>query len=93
MPVFRKIHTFRGESAFSTWLLRLAVNHVLMCLRRKSLPAVSLDEPHDPNEASGPSAIDLGSRDSILEGSLGPPQSGALHKAFADRLARHICFT
>ena len=41
-----------------------------MCLRRKSLPAVSLDEPHDPNEASGPSAIDLGSRDSILEGSL-----------------------
>ena len=70
MPVFRKIHTFRGESAFSTWLLRLAVNHVLMCLRRKSLPAVSLDEPHDPNEASGPSAIDLGSRDSILEGSI-----------------------
>jgi len=68
--LFRKIHTFRGESAFSTWLHRLAVNRVLMCLRRKSLPAVSLDEPMDSNEPSGPPAIDLGCRDSILEGSL-----------------------
>jgi len=70
MLVFRKIHSFRGESAFSTWLHRLAVNRVLMCLRRKSLPAVSLDEPLDSNEPSGPPAIDPGSRDSILEGSL-----------------------
>ena len=70
MLLFRKIHTFRGESAFSTWLHRLAVNRVLMCLRRKSLPAVSLDEPLDTNELSGPPAIDLGCRDSILEGSL-----------------------
>jgi RNA polymerase sigma-70 factor, ECF subfamily len=70
MLLFRKIHTFRGESAFSTWLHRLAVNCVLMCLRRKSLPAVSLDEPLDANEPSGPPAVDLGCRDSILEGSL-----------------------
>jgi RNA polymerase sigma-70 factor, ECF subfamily len=70
MLLFRKLHTFRGESAFSTWLYRLAVNRVLMCLRRKSLPAVSLDEPLHTNEPSGPPAIYLGSRDSILEGSL-----------------------
>ena len=70
MLLYRKIHTFRGESAFSTWLHRLAVNRVLMCLRRKSLPAVSLEEPLDPNESSGPPAIDLGCRDSILEGAL-----------------------
>jgi RNA polymerase sigma-70 factor (ECF subfamily) len=68
--LFRKIQTFRGESAFSTWLHRLAVNRVLMCLRRKSLPAVSLDEPLDSNESSGPRAINLGSLDPILEGSL-----------------------
>jgi RNA polymerase sigma-70 factor, ECF subfamily len=68
--LFRKIHTFRGESAFSTWLHRLAVNRVLMCLRRKSLLAVSLDESLDPNESSGPPTIDPGCRDSILEGSL-----------------------
>jgi RNA polymerase sigma-70 factor, ECF subfamily len=68
--LFRKIQTFRGESAFSTWLHRLAVNRVLMCLRRKSLPRVSLDEPLDSNELSGPPAINLGSLDPILEGSL-----------------------
>jgi RNA polymerase sigma-70 factor (ECF subfamily) len=68
--LFRKIHTFRGESAFSTWLHRLAVNRVLMCLRRKTLQAVSLDEPLDANETSGPPAIDLGCVDQVLEGSL-----------------------
>lgn len=36
LQLFRKIQTFRGESAFSTWLHRLAVNVVLMRLRKKS---------------------------------------------------------
>jgi RNA polymerase sigma-70 factor (ECF subfamily) len=37
VQLFRKIHTFRGQSAFSTWLHRLAVNMVLMEIRsRKS---------------------------------------------------------
>jgi RNA polymerase sigma-70 factor (ECF subfamily) len=35
MAVFRKIGTFRGESAFSTWLHRLAVNVVFMHLRQQ----------------------------------------------------------
>lgn len=33
VQLFRKIGTFRGESAFSTWLHRLAVNMVLMDIR------------------------------------------------------------
>lgn len=45
LQLFRKIATFRGESAFSTWLHRLAVNVVLMHLRKKGLQQVSLDEP------------------------------------------------
>ena len=68
--LFRKIHTFRGESAFSTWLHRLAVNRVLMRLRRKSLPAVSIDGPFDPDELSGPAVIEIGSTDLVLAGSL-----------------------
>jgi RNA polymerase sigma-70 factor (ECF subfamily) len=46
LQVFRTVGSFRGESAFSTWLYRVAVNTVLMKLRRrKSPPIVSLDEP------------------------------------------------
>ena len=45
--LFRKIHTFRGESAFSTWLHRLVVNTVLMHVRKKSLPVVSMETGPD----------------------------------------------
>jgi RNA polymerase sigma-70 factor (ECF subfamily) len=34
VQVFRKLNTFRGESAFTTWLYRLTVNHVLMHFRK-----------------------------------------------------------
>ncbi len=42
--LFRKINTYRGESAFSTWFYRLATNVVLMRMRRKTLPQTPLDE-------------------------------------------------
>ena len=46
LQVFRSVNSFRGDSAFSTWLYRIAVNTVLMKLRRrKSPPLLSLDEP------------------------------------------------
>lgn len=34
VQLFRKIHTFRGEASFTTWLHRLAVNQVLMHFRK-----------------------------------------------------------
>jgi RNA polymerase sigma-70 factor, ECF subfamily len=34
VQVFRKLDTFRGESAFATWLHRLTINHVLMHFRK-----------------------------------------------------------
>ena len=43
LQVFRKIQTFRGESAFSTWLYRLAFNIVLMRRRIKTLNETSLE--------------------------------------------------
>jgi len=47
--LLRKIHTFRGESAFSTWLHRLAVKVVLMSLRKNSPQIVSLEATLDPD--------------------------------------------
>src|SRR3954451_1677209 len=41
IQVFRKLGTFRGDSAFSTWLYRVAVNTVLMSLRRRKPKQVS----------------------------------------------------
>src|SRR6201987_5336445 len=50
LQLFRKIGTFRGESAFSTWLHRMAVNVVLMQLRKKGLPIVPLEENIETEE-------------------------------------------
>jgi RNA polymerase sigma-70 factor, ECF subfamily len=44
MQLFRKIHTFRGESAFASWLYRLTANIVLMKFRKKKLMSTSLDD-------------------------------------------------
>jgi RNA polymerase sigma-70 factor (ECF subfamily) len=67
--LFRKIHTFRGESAFSTWLHRLAVNLVLMRLRKKRLPVVSIEAIPDPEDGSAPPrTLELGASDLVLEG-------------------------
>jgi RNA polymerase sigma-70 factor, ECF subfamily len=68
--LLRKIHTFRGESAFSTWLHRLAVNLVLMRLRKKSPPIVSIDAIPDPDDETGWPSIDIGAPDLLLEGSI-----------------------
>jgi RNA polymerase sigma-70 factor (ECF subfamily) len=42
--LLRKIHSFRGESAFSSWLYKLTTNLVLMRFREKSPPSTSLEE-------------------------------------------------
>lgn len=69
LQLYRKIATFRGESAFSTWLHRLAVNVVLMHLRKKGLPEISLDEALEPQHEDGPKK-DIGARDNVLAGSI-----------------------
>jgi RNA polymerase sigma-70 factor, ECF subfamily len=66
--LFRKIHTFRGESAFSTWLHRLAVNIVLIHLRKKSPPIVSIQATPDPEEETVSLNVDIGQPDLLLEG-------------------------
>jgi len=68
LQVFRTIGSFRGDAAFSTWLYRVAMNTVLMKLRRKSPPSFSLDEPAS---AGSPSLRrSLGRSDQSLTGAI-----------------------
>jgi RNA polymerase sigma-70 factor, ECF subfamily len=69
LQVFRTITTFRGDAAFSTWLYRIAVNTVLMKLRRRKTKAVlSLSEPVSPDSPS--LSHDIGTSDIRLTGTI-----------------------
>jgi RNA polymerase sigma-70 factor, ECF subfamily len=66
--LFRKIHTFRGEARFSTWLHRLTINLVLMWLRKRRHPEVSLDAILDPGEEDSSRPVEFGAPDLRLNG-------------------------
>jgi RNA polymerase sigma-70 factor, ECF subfamily len=68
LQVFRKLSTFKGNSALSTWLHRIAVNTVLMHFRKKALKQVSLDEPS--NWDATVVRREFGSRDRRLSGAV-----------------------
>jgi RNA polymerase sigma-70 factor (ECF subfamily) len=66
IQAFRKLATFRGESALSTWLHRVAVNTALMHFRRQALPKATLEEPADHENGRR----ELGRQDDRLRHSL-----------------------
>jgi RNA polymerase sigma-70 factor, ECF subfamily len=69
LQVYHKIGTFRGDSAFSSWLHRVAVNTVLMKRRRrKPQPMLSLDAPVSSESPS--LRYELGKRDPNLSGAI-----------------------
>jgi RNA polymerase sigma-70 factor, ECF subfamily len=79
LQVFRSVGSFRCDSAFSTWLHRVAVNTVLMKLRRRKSPPVSLDEPVSPESPS--LRRDIGTADPRLRGAI---DRIALHRAMQE---------
>jgi RNA polymerase sigma-70 factor, ECF subfamily len=70
LMVFRKIRTFRGESAFSTWLHRITVNLVLMRQRRKTPVETPLEDAGASGSDRPKLGAELASADLFLAGSL-----------------------
>jgi RNA polymerase sigma-70 factor, ECF subfamily len=69
MQLFRKIGTFRAESAFSTWLYRLTFNTVLMRLRKRTIATEnSLEEIDDAGEEARGPIREIGGPDLRLSG-------------------------
>ena len=68
LTVFRALRTFRGHSAFPTWLHRVTINRVLMHLRRKTLTDASLEEIIRSGEESGSTRKELCHFDLRLKG-------------------------
>ena len=68
LQLFRKIHTFRGESAFSSWMHRLTANIVLMRFRKKRPVPISLEEMTGPGDEKDRPTFEIGVPDLRLTG-------------------------
>jgi RNA polymerase sigma-70 factor (ECF subfamily) len=68
LQVFRTLPTFRGDSALSTWLYRIAVNTVLMHLRKRMVCRVSFDDCEEGDESV--LRRQYGCKDSRLSGAV-----------------------
>jgi RNA polymerase sigma-70 factor, ECF subfamily len=68
LQLFRKIHTFRGESAFSSWLYRLTANLVFMRFRKKKLAISSLENSVETENERAAIGLEIGFIDPRLNG-------------------------
>lgn len=70
VQVYRRIDTFRGEAAFSTWLHRLAVNIVLMEIRSRKTVRVLFTSMEPSDDDTETPQQQFGIEDRTLRASL-----------------------
>lgn len=70
IQVLRRISLFRGDSAFSTWLYRVAVNTVLMHFRKQGPRVASLAENETDDSGGRRVKNDVGRPDDRLRASV-----------------------
>lgn len=71
LQVYRKLKTFRGDSAFSTWLHRITVNVVLMYIRRCHSRVTEVPfEPMQESQDENPLREQIGAPDPALRASV-----------------------
>ncbi len=70
--MFQKLHTFRGESAFCTWLRHIAINVVLQRFQKASWRRETpMEEVTSPDPISGcPHRVEFGKVDTRLLGAI-----------------------
>ncbi len=70
LSAYQHLDRFKGEAAFSTWVYRIAANHALMRLRKKTPETVSLDElplpTHEEIRRQGVSDWAIDPREAVL---------------------------
>jgi len=84
LKILKGLHTFRGESRFTTWAHKIAVRVAFTELRRRRWRDVSLDEMTESKEGDADFIPE-----SLADPSIGPEQE-AMQRAILDTLRRLI---